>query len=71
MLGGGAYMRYKNTSPILCTENAEGLRREGWGGGGGVFAGHYGTFVMVYISASFICMLVLEWPCTWKVIMVN
>ena len=71
MLGGGAYMRYKNTSPRLCTENVEGLRREGWGGS--VFVGHYGIFVIVYISASFIGMLVLEWPyaCICKVIMVN
>ena len=58
---------YKNTSPRLCTKSGGG------GGGGVVFARHYGTSVMVYISASFVGMLFLEWPyaCTCKVIMVN
>ena len=64
---------YKNTSPRLCTKNAGEGCLGARVGGGGVFARHYGTSVMVYILASFVGMLVLEWPyaCTCKVIMVN
>ena len=38
--GGGAYARDKNTSVRVCAENAGGAYARG--GGGGVFAGHYG-----------------------------
>ena len=37
---GGAYARDKNTSARLCAKNAGGAYARG--GGGGVFAGHYG-----------------------------
>ena len=35
---GGAYARDKNTSIRVCAKNAGG-------GGGGVFAGHYGMYM--------------------------
>ena len=38
LLGGEAYAQDKNTSVRVCTKNAGG-------GGGGIFAGHYGKTI--------------------------
>ena len=40
---GGAYTRDKNTRARTLAENVGGLIREG-----GVYAGHYGTFIIYY-----------------------
>ena len=42
----GAYAQDKNTTARVCVKNVGGLMREG-GGGGGVFAGRYGTRSLV------------------------
>ena len=47
--GGGAYARDKNTSARLCAKNAGGAYARG-GGGGGVFAGHYGIYIIKQVA---------------------
>ena len=62
MLGGGLICDIKTLHQYSALKMRRGLGARVGEGGGGVFAGNYGTFVMVDIAASFVCMLVLEWP---------
>ena len=52
---GGAYARDKNTSAGLCAKNAGGAYARG--GGGGVFAGHYGTRLCINIPWLYFTLL--------------